>query len=165
MNTIIFEIDKENINTQMIREAAALLKNGGLVAFPTETVYGLGGDAFSSETLKKSSSQRTSWRQPSDSSYSFYGSIRNTAEKIPNEAIFGRKILARTSNMIFKAKKNVPSIVTGGLDTVGIRMPSDKLALELLKTADIPVAAPMSNISGRPSPTKGEHVLKTFPAK
>lgn len=167
MNTTIFEINKDNIDAKMIREAAALLKNGGLVAFPTETVYGLGGNAFSSETVEKIFLAKG---RPGDNPLIVHihsmGQLEILAENIPKEAIIlAEKFWPGPLTMIFKAKKSIPLIVTGGMDTVGIRMPSDLVALELLKTADIPVAAPSANISGRPSPTKGEHVIEDLSGK
>jgi L-threonylcarbamoyladenylate synthase len=162
LNTKIFEIDKNNIDTNKIREAAALLKEGGLVAFPTETVYGLGGNALSESTVNKIFKAKG---RPGDNPlivhiYSF-DQLENLALEIPKEAkILADKFWPGPLTMIFKAKSIIPENVTGGLNTVGVRMPSDMVALELLKETNLPIAAPSANISGRPSPTQGKHVIE-----
>lgn len=167
MNTKIFEIDKNNIDAGKIREAAALLQQGGLVAFPTETVYGLGGNALSGNTVKKIF---TAKGRPGDNPlivhiHSF-DQLHSLVEDVPEEAkILAERFWPGPLTMIFKAKSIVPVNVTGGLNTVGIRMPSDPVALELLKATGLPIAAPSANISGRPSPTQGKHVVEDLSNK
>ncbi len=167
METKIFEIDRNKINKEEIRKAAALLKKGGLVAFPTETVYGLGGGALSKEIVEKIFIAKG---RPSDNPLIVHihsiDQLDELVEEIPEEArILAKEFWPGPLTLIFQAKKSVPENVTGGLNTVGIRMPSDPVALEFLKATDMPVAAPSANISGRPSPTKGEHVVEDLSGK
>lgn len=161
MTAKIFEIDKNNIDKNLLKEAAALLHNGGLVAFPTETVYGLGGNAFKKDDVAKIFIAKG---RPGDNPlivhiHSF-DQLSLLAEEVPESAkLLAEKFWPGPLTMIFKAKKDIPLNVTGGLDTVGVRMPSDPVALEFLKAANVPVAAPSANISGKPSPTQGRHVI------
>lgn len=168
---IFFDDSKANeaINEtmKMIDEAAEILVNGGLVAFPTETVYGLGANAMDPEAVAKIYAAKG---RPSDNPLIVHiARASNIGELTP---ILTPKIIRLIDNfwpgpltVVLKKKPNVPDITTGGLDTVAIRMPDDPVALELIKKAGCPVAAPSANISGRPSPTKGEHVVTDLDGK
>lgn len=150
-----------------IDEAAALLAAGGLVAFPTETVYGLGANALDPEAVAKIYQAKG---RPSDNPLIVHiARASNIGELTP---MLSPQIIRIIDNfwpgpltVVLKKKPNVPDITTGGLDTVAIRMPDDPIALELIKKAGCPVAAPSANISGRPSPTKGEHVVTDLDGK
>lgn len=161
METKIFKIDKNMIENRLIREAANLLKNGGVVAFPTETVYGLGASAFFPQAIEKIFLAKG---RPRDNPLIVHihsmDQMELLTDQIPLEAkILAEKFWPGPLTMILKAKKGIPQEVTAGLDTLGIRMPSDPVALAFLRECDLPVAAPSANISGRPSPTMGQHVL------
>ena len=150
-----------------IDEAAAILANGGLVAFPTETVYGLGANALDPEAVAKIFEAKG---RPSDNPLIVHiARASNIGELTP---ALTPKIIRLIDNfwpgpltIVLKKKPCVPDITTGGLDTVAIRMPDDPVALELIKKAGCPIAAPSANISGRPSPTKGEHVVTDLDGK
>lgn len=152
---------------KMIDEAAEILVNGGLVAFPTETVYGLGANAMDPAAVAKIYEAKG---RPSDNPLIVHiARASNIGELTP---VLTPKIIRLVDNfwpgpltIVLKKKPNVPDITTGGLDTVAIRMPDDPVALELIKKAGCPVAAPSANISGRPSPTKGEHVVTDLDGK
>lgn len=152
---------------RMIDEAAEILINGGLVAFPTETVYGLGANALDPEAVAKIYKAKG---RPSDNPLIVHiARASSIGELTP---VLTPKIVRLIDNfwpgpltIVLKKKPNVPDITTGGLDTVAIRMPDDPAALELIKKAGCPVAAPSANISGRPSPTKAEHVIEDLDGK
>lgn len=167
METKTFKIDKNDINRDLLREAADLLKEGGIVAFPTETVYGLGGSVFSPEAVAKIFEAKG---RPADNPliahiYSL-DQLEDLAEKIPLEArLLAEKFWPGPLTMVLKAKEGIPKIVTAGLDSIGIRMPADPVALAFLEEVDLPLAAPSANLSGRPSPTIGQHVLEDLAGK
>ena len=150
-----------------IDAAAEIIANGGLVAFPTETVYGLGANALDPEAVAKIFEAKG---RPSDNPLIVHiARASNIGELTPS---LTPKIIRLIDNfwpgpltIVVKKKPNVPDITTGGLDTVAIRMPDDPIALELIKKAGCPIAAPSANISGRPSPTKGEHVVADLDGK
>lgn len=167
MNTKIIQIDKENFADEQLLEAAEILKNGGLVAIPTETVYGLGANALDESASKKIYEAKG---RPSDNPLiahiSCMDELPALVKEIPEA---GRKLAEKywpgPLTMIFPKKDIVPYGTTGGLDTVAVRMPSDPIANRLIKLAGIPVAAPSANTSGRPSPTKAEHVVEDMNGK
>lgn len=145
-----------------IDEAGDIIKKGGLVAFPTETVYGLGGDALNPESSKKIYAAKG---RPSDNPLivhiADFESIYKISEDLPKEA----KILADAFwpgplTMIVKKSNLVPYETTGGLDTVAVRYPDHSVALSFIKAAGGYVAAPSANKSGRPSPTTADHVYE-----
>ena len=160
IKTIISNIDKNNIDEAEIKKQAKLLKEGNTVIFPTETVYGLGANALDENAVKKIYEAKG---RPSDNPLIVHISSKEEVHKLANDISDKAKVLMSKFwpgplTMIFKKKDIVPQRTSGGLDTVAIRMPSHKIARELIKQAGIPIAAPSANISGRPSPTKGEHV-------
>ncbi|MGV3463815.1 MAG: L-threonylcarbamoyladenylate synthase, partial [Heyndrickxia sp.] len=153
-------VDNLKSNPQVV-EAANLLKQNEVVAFPTETVYGLGANAISDEAITKVYEAKG---RPSDNPlivhiadfsqlYNLVLEIPKTAEKLME------KFWPGPLTIIFKVKsKAVSKKVTAGLNTVGIRMPDHPLALALIKAANLPIAAPSANSSGKPSPTTAGHV-------
>lgn len=168
MDTKIVKItDKEQVKDEELLEAAEILRNGGLVAFPTETVYGLGANALNEEAAKKIYAAKG---RPSDNPLiahiSSMDELPAIVEEIPEA---GRKLAEKywpgPLTMIFPKKDIVPMGTTGGLNTVAVRMPSDKIASRLIKLAGVPVAAPSANTSGRPSPTMAEHVIEDMNGK
>ena len=141
-------------------EAAAILKKGGLVAFPTETVYGLGADALNEEAARKIYAAKG---RPSDNPLIAHIAKKEDIEPLGREIPeAGKKRMDAfwpgPLTLIFPKSGRVPEGTTGGLDTVAVRMPSDPVARRLIELAGTPVAAPSANTSGRPSPTTAEHV-------
>ena len=168
METKIIRIeDKNDIKDVQLDEAAQILRNGGLVAFPTETVYGLGANALEAQASAKIYAAKG---RPSDNPLIAHiasmEDLPKLAAKIPEA---GRKLAEKywpgPLTLVFPKKDIVPYGTTGGLDTVAVRMPSDPIAVHLIRLAGVPVAAPSANTSGRPSPTKAEHVIEDMSGK
>ena len=160
MNTIYKSVDAGNIDQSVIKDAGQIVRRGGLVAFPTETVYGLGGDALSPSSSKKIYEAKG---RPSDNPLIVHiadmDDLDRIAENIPKAAYaLADRYWPGPLTMIFKKKSVVPSETTGGLDTVAVRFPSHPVAQALIKASGGYIAAPSANISGRPSPTSGDHV-------
>lgn len=166
MNTIIKKVELPNGGKEIL-EAAEILQKGGLVAFPTETVYGLGADGLREEAARKIYEAKG---RPSDNPLIIHIADRrdlgDLAEEIPEKAVkLAKKFWPGPLTMILKKSSHVPEGTTGGLDTVAVRMPSHPLALKLLKVSGIYIAAPSANTSGRPSPTCAEHVKADLDGK
>lgn len=145
-----------------IRLAAEVIRNGGLVGFRTETVYGLGGNALDAEAAGRIYAAKG---RPSDNPLIAHVCDMDMVEEITEEIPeTGRKLAEAfwpgPMTLIFRKNDRVPKETTGGLDTVAVRMPSDRQAAELIRQAGVPIAAPSANTSGRPSPTKAEHVFQ-----
>lgn len=163
MKTIITRVlDIDNINLNELDKQAQLLREGKTVIFPTETVYGLGSNALDEQAVKKIYEAKG---RPSDNPlivhiykkeevYELAKDISKKAEDVM------QKFWPGPITLILNKKNIVPYKTSGGLDTVAIRMPSHKIAREIIRMAGIPIAAPSANISGRPSPTKAEHVYE-----
>lgn len=163
MKTICESVDKNVDNEKIYSQAVDLLNNGEVVAFPTETVYGLGAVATNEEAVKKIFEAKG---RPSDNPLIVHiGTIeelKNYVDEIPDITYpLIEKFWPGPLTLIMKSKKDffAPN-VTAGLSTVGLRMPNHPIALNLLKKLGKPVAAPSANRSGRPSPTKASHVLE-----
>ena len=144
-----------------IAEAAGIIQQGGLVAFPTETVYGLGADALNAESVAKVYEAKG---RPSDNPMIVH--IARASDIGQLTPMLSEDIVNLIDNfwpgpltMVLKKKAGVPDRTTGGLDTVAVRMPDSEAALELIREADCPIAAPSANISGRPSPTRAGDVI------
>ena len=162
MKTIIEKVDKNQQNTDVIREAGRILKEGGLVAFPTETVYGLGADALNEDAAKKIYAAKG---RPSDNPLIIHITNMKALEKIVSEIPEKAKKIAEKYwpgplTMIFNKSEIVPYGTTGGLDTVAVRMPVDEIAREVIDAGGGYIAAPSANTSGRPSPTTAQHVAE-----
>ena len=156
---IIIE-DRNHIKDEELKEAASILRSGGLVAFPTETVYGLGGNALDEDAARKIYAAKG---RPSDNPLIAHVScVEEVAPLVKEIPEAGRKLMEAfwpgPLTMIFPKSEKVPYGTTGGLDTVAIRMPDDPVANQLIALAGVPVAAPSANTSGRPSPTTADHV-------
>ena len=162
METKWIEIDENNIEKEAVQEAGCIIKNGGLVAFPTETVYGLGGDALNKESAKKIYAAKG---RPSDNPLIVHICKWEDLEKITKKIPASAKALADAFwpgplTMIFEKNDLVPDETTGGLSTVAVRYPDHKTALAFIEAAGGFVAAPSANVSGRPSPTEGKYVYE-----
>ena len=160
MNTKLVKVEKEYPDLQIMKEAGEILKNGGLVAFPTETVYGLGGDGLNARSSEKI---YTAKGRPSDNPLIIHiadmESLEGIVTQVPEEA---RKLANAywpgPLTMIFQKNYRVPYETTGGLESVAVRMPSHPVARALIAAGGGYIAAPSANTSGRPSPTRAEHV-------
>ncbi len=162
MDTRIIQIEEENIDEGLIAEAGAVIRAGGLVAFPTETVYGLGGDAFNAESSAKIYAAKG---RPSDNPLIVHiaemEDLRRVAARIPEAAFkLAERFWPGPLTMIFEKADAVPHTTTGGLDTVAVRMPSNKIARALIKASERYIAAPSANLSGKPSPTQAKYVIE-----
>lgn len=169
MDTKIYKIDLDNIDASILhenlihmQEAGNLIAEGELVAFPTETVYGLGGDALHPEAAKKIYAAKG---RPSDNPLivhiADFADLERVAKEVPPQA----KLLADAFwpgplTMIVWKNDNVPYATTGGLETVAVRMPNHPVALDLIRKSGKLIAAPSANTSGRPSPTEAAHVAE-----
>lgn len=162
MVTEIFRIDAECLDdfSSEISYAAKKIRDGGLVVFPTETVYGLGGDATNSEAAKRIFSAKG---RPSDNPLIIHISKPEDAEKyaVTNELYYrlAEKYMPGPLTVILEAKDTVPIETRGGLSTVAVRCPENKIARRLIECSGVPIAAPSANLSGSPSPTSAPHVI------
>lgn len=161
MTTSIIKINPDNFNGEELEEACHILKDGGLVAFPTETVYGLGGDALNPSAASKIYAAKG---RPSDNPLIVHiaciESLYDIAEVTEDGLKLARTFWPGPLTLVFKKKETVPPQTTGGLDTVAVRMPCHVVAREFIKRSGVYIAAPSANLSGRPSPTRAEHVIE-----
>lgn len=164
METRVAKVDKNSLN--ILNEASVLLNSGALVAFPTETVYGLGANAFDAEACR---SIFLAKGRPSDNPLIVHVEKPQDAEKIAYTCELYYKLAERFMpgplTVILPKRDIIPPEVTAGLDTVAIRCPRNEVANALLKTSKIPIAAPSANASGRPSPTSAKHVFDDLNGK
>lgn len=147
--------------TEDIKVAAAILAEGGLVAFPTETVYGLGADALNADAVGRVYAAKG---RPSDNPMIVHISRKEDMLKLTTELSTDMEKLMDNfwpgpMTMIVPRLDIIPDTTTGGLETVGIRMPSSETARKLIEFSGCPVAAPSANLSGKPSPTTAQHVI------
>lgn len=145
-----------------LQQAAKILKDGGLVAFPTETVYGLGANALDAAAVKNIFSAKG---RPADNPLivhlSCWEEVYTICEKIPPIAkTLADRFWPGPLTMLLPRRSNLPDVVTAGLSTVGVRCPNHPLALKLIRAAGVPIAAPSANRSGKPSPTEFSHLIK-----
>ena len=152
--------DFEN-DSFLIKKAANVIKEGGIVAFPTETVYGLGANALDEEAVKKIFEAKG---RPQDNPLIIHVADKNLEkyiEAIPESA---KKMMDKfwpgPLTIILKKKDIIPNTTSANLNTVGVRMPSESIALKLIELSGVPIAAPSANISGRPSPTDVERCVE-----
>ena len=167
MNTVIKIADEEKIDMKVIKEAGDVIRHGGLVAFPTETVYGLGADGMDEKASAKIYAAKG---RPSDNPLILHISDIDMLDRIVAEIPDNAKVLMDKfwpgpMTLIFKKKPEVPYGTTGGLETVAVRFPSHRVAVELIRQAGTPIAAPSANTSGRPSPTIAAHVIEDMDGK
>lgn len=168
METKLIKIkDSNDIQDAELLEAAQILRDGGLVAFPTETVYGLGANALDEQAAKKIYAAKG---RPSDNPLIAHISCLKELEPLVAEVPEAGRKLAQAYwpgplTLVFPKSGRVPYGTTGGLDTVAVRMPSDPVANRLIALAGVPVAAPSANTSGRPSPTTAQHVWQDMEGK
>lgn len=162
MKTIVKKINETLLTIKDLEEAVSILQKDGLVAFPTETVYGLGANALHPDASKKIYAAKG---RPSDNPLIIHIADMDDLYKLADEVTESALLLAKVFwpgplTLILKKSEIVPYSTTGGLDTVAIRMPKNQIALSLIKESGLYIAAPSANVSGRPSPTKAEHVIE-----
>lgn len=167
MNTRVVKINPENIDYNILNEAAHVIQNGGTVIFPTETVYGLGADALNEDACNKIFEAKG---RPKDNPLIVHITCMDDLNKIvadiPEKArILADKFWPGPLTMIFKRKPIISDTVTCGLETVAVRMPNNKVALELIRLSKTSIAAPSANTSGKPSPTQAQHVIDDMDGK
>lgn len=160
MKTIYHRLNEKQIDPKVMQEAGEVIRRGGLVAFPTETVYGLGGDAMNPQASSRIYAAKG---RPSDNPLIVHiadlQDLEQIAASVPQDAYaLAERFWPGPLTMILAKKDSVPRETTGGLSTVAIRMPDHPIALELIRAAKTGIAAPSANLSGRPSPTSAEHV-------
>lgn len=158
---------KEVINTDELNNVKKIINNGELIVFPTETVYGIGANALDPEAAKKIFLAKG---RPSDNPLIVHLANKKDIEKmavVQNEVeqLLINTFMPGPITIILKKKEIVPSIVSAGLDTVGIRIPSNKIANKIIETAGVPLVAPSANISGRPSGTKVDDIIEELEDK
>jgi len=160
--TIILKTDAVNPDRRILARAAEILRNRGTVAFPTETVYGLGAVVYYEDAVRK-----VFWAKmrPPDNPLIIHISsidmLETVAINIPEDAYrLIRRFWPGPLTLILPRNPSIPKIVTGGLDTVAVRMPGHPVALGLIEETGHPIAAPSANISGKPSPTSADHVIR-----
>jgi L-threonylcarbamoyladenylate synthase len=159
--TLMVKVNPLEPDLEKIRIAAKIIKRGGLVAFPTETVYGLGANALNSDAvLALFKAKNRPLDNPPIVHVENIDRIYELAEHVPPEA---KQLIQRfwpgPLTLIFKRSRAIPSVTVAGLDTVAIRMPKHKVALMLIKESSCPIAAPSANLAGKPSPTSAKHVF------
>ena len=162
MNTKIERVNPEQIDETIMEEAGRLIAEGELVAFPTETVYGLGGDALHPEAARKIYAAKG---RPSDNPLIVHIADFSDMERVAREVPEAARKLADAFwpgplTMIVWKSDAVPMATTGGMDTVAVRMPNHPIALDLIRKSGCLIAAPSANTSGRPSPTEASHVAE-----
>ncbi len=167
MLTKIIRLDPLNFSLEQLQEAINLIRKDEIVAFPTETVYGLGGSAFSETAVRKIYEAKG---RPSDNPMIVHISDLEMLSSIVNIIPENIKKLCERFwpgplTILFEKSKKIPDIVTAGLNTVAVRMPSHPIASALIKKLGIPIAAPSANLSTRPSPTDAEHVFNDLQGK
>lgn len=165
MKTIVAKVNEENLCEEksklIIKQAGEIIRNGGLVAFPTETVYGLGANALDERAAAKVYMAKG---RPSDNPLIAHISdlrmLNDIVSEVPDIA---KKLMEAfwpgPMTLIFQKSGVVPKGTTGGLDTVAVRYPNHPVACAVIDAAGVSVAAPSANLSGKPSPTLGEHVI------
>lgn len=160
LDTQIVTISDPQRSEQTLQQAGEILRAGGLVVFPTETVYGLGGDATNADAAGKIYAAKG---RPSDNPLIIHIEKPSDAENycVTNEFYYrlAEKFMPGPLTVILPKKDIIPHSVTGGLDTVAVRCPAHPVARALIAAAGVPIAAPSANLSGKPSPTTAAHVI------
>lgn len=154
MKTKVFIMEEDKIDLEGVAYAANIIKQGGVVAFPTETVYGLGANALDPLAVKKIFEAKG---RPQDNPLIVHVSDKNINNLVDNISSIANNLIEKffpgPLTIILNKKDIIPDETSAGLKTIGIRMPSNEIARKLIEFSGVPIAAPSANISGRPSPT------------
>ncbi len=160
---LIIRVNKDNPETEKIKKAAEIIKKGGLVAFPTETVYGLGADALNAKAVKRIFTVKG---RPPDNPLIVHVSSIDDVYRIAKPNKIAKKLMEEffpgPLTLVMEKRDIVPDVTTANLKTIAVRMPDHKVALKLIELSETPIAAPSANKSGKPSPTRAEHVIEDF---
>ena len=159
--TLVLEVDSQKPQIEKIRIAADFIKKGGLVAFPTETVYGLGADALNSEAVRALFEAK---KRPLDNPPIVHvGDMKDVYRLAKDVPLKAEKLVKNfwpgPLTLIFGRSEIVPDVTVAGLDTIAVRMPRHNVALALIKESSCCISAPSANLAGKPSPTTAKHVL------
>jgi len=159
--TLVLKVNSRKPEIDKVRVAAELIRQGGLVAFPTETVYGLGADALNSRAiLALFEAKKRPLDNPPIVHVENVSDVYKLAKQIPAKAErLMSKFWPGPLTLVFRRSDLVPDVTVAGLDTIAIRMPLHKVALALIRESGRPIAAPSANLSGKPSPTSAKHVI------
>ena len=160
--TVIIKVNSDRPQEEAIEQSAAIIRSGGLVAFPTETVYGLGADAMSEAAVRKIFEAKG---RPADNPLIVHVSDRSMVDLVASRVSEkAERVIAEfwpgPLALVLDRSPGVAHSVSAGLPTVAVRMPQNKIAIELIRRARTPIAAPSANRSGRPSPTSAAHVAR-----
>lgn len=155
---------KDNINLERLKKPAKMIKEGKIVIFPTETVYGIGTNGFKSDSIKKIYElKKRDFNKPISLLVNSIDMIQTVAKDITDlEYALINRFCPGPFTIILKKKKEVPDILTANGDTVGIRMPDSLIAKTLIDYSEVPIATPSANISGKPSGTSIANIMKDF---
>jgi L-threonylcarbamoyladenylate synthase len=161
MKTLVLKVNPEKPENEKMQTAANIIRKGGLVAFPTETVYGLGADALNPTAVTALFKAK---KRPLDNPPIIHVENINTvytlAKQVPTKAQQAMRLFwPGPLTLVFKRSQTVPDVTVAGLNTVAVRMPNHAVALALIRLSGCPIAAPSANLAGKPSPTTAEHVL------
>src|SRR3972149_11870243 len=159
--TLMLKVDPRKPEIQKLQIAAEFIKKGGLVAFPTETVYGLGADALNPKAVLALFEAK---KRPLDNPPIIHvenpDDVKTLAKHVPHEAeLLMKRFWPGPLTLVLERSRKVPDVTVAGLDTVAVRMPKHEVALALIRESGVPIAAPSANLAGKPSPTTAEHVL------
>jgi len=159
--TTVLKVDPQRPDIKKVLAAAGLIREGGLVAFPTETVYGLGADALNSKAvLALFEAKKRPIDNPPIVHVENINNVYKLAKQVPPKAPqLMKKFWPGPLTLVFERSNAVPDVTVAGLDTIAIRMPQHSVALALIRESGCPIAAPSANLAGKPSPTSAEHVL------
>ncbi|OYT48741.1 MAG: threonylcarbamoyl-AMP synthase [Desulfurococcales archaeon ex4484_42] len=162
IRTRVVKVDPINPDVGLLRNIAEVIRSGGLVVFPTETVYGLGANAYDAKAVIKIFKAK---ERPIDNPLIVHinsiNQLVNLTSEQPEEVfIIAKKFWPGPITVVLPKSKKVPKEVTAGLPTIAIRMPAHPVALKLIELSGVPIAAPSANLSGKPSPTTSEHVIR-----
>ncbi len=160
--TLLLKVNSENPDLEKIQIAAKIIQNGGLVAFPTETVYGLGANALNPDAvLALFEAKKRPLDNPPIIHIADTNEVYKLSREVPRKAeLIMKEFWPGPLTLIFKRSNIVPKETVAGLETVAIRMPKHKVALALIKQSNCPIAAPSANLAGKPSPTTAKHVYE-----
>jgi L-threonylcarbamoyladenylate synthase len=159
--TVLYKVNPDEPELKKIREAAALIKAGGLVAFPTETVYGLGANALNADAvLALFKAKKRPLDNPPIVHVENVSDVYKLTETVPAKAeALMKQFWSGPLTLVFQRSNLVPDVTTAGLETIAVRMPKHKIALALIRESGVPIAAPSANLAGKPSPTTAQHVF------
>ncbi len=162
MNTVILKVDSNNPEVKKIQLAAEIIRRGGLVAFPTETVYGLGADALNGDAvLRLFEAKKRPLDNPPIVHVVDIAEVAGLVAQVPKKSeVLMKRFWPGPLTLVFKRSSQIPKESTAGLDTIAIRIPNHKVAQALIRQAHCPIAAPSANLSGKPSPTTAQHVYE-----